>query len=113
VDGRFTTNVFAGGTGGSHTDGVSSLRVTPGGSLPAVREGRRAGPAADGDIDPLTRRSDDGGRIRAPTSLVSEEGGTRPATIGNRCPVVDATTGTGRLTFCREPRDKRNPGHGS
>ena len=51
------------------------------------------------------RRSDDGGRTWGPTTLVHEEGGTTPITIGNPCPVVDATTGTIWLTFCRNNDD--------
>jgi sialidase-1 len=38
-------------------------------------------------------------------TLVHEEGGTKPVTIGNPCPVVDATTGTVWLTFCRNNTD--------
>ena len=51
------------------------------------------------------RRSDDGGRTWGATTLVYEEGGTRPVTIGNPCPVVNATTGTIWLTFCRNNND--------
>jgi sialidase-1 len=38
-------------------------------------------------------------------TLVHEEGETRPITIGNPCPVVDATTGMVWLTLCRNNDD--------
>jgi sialidase-1 len=105
TDDRLTTDVFTSGVGGYHTYRIPSLLVTPGGALLAFCEGRKTGPADHGDIDLLLRRSDDGGRSWGPTTLVYEEGGTRPVTIGNPCPVVDATTGTVWLTFCRNNED--------
>jgi sialidase-1 len=105
ADDRFTTDVFTSGVGGYHTYRIPSLLVTPRGTLLAFCEGRKTGPADGGDIDLLVRRSDDGGRTWGPTTLVHEEGGTQPVTIGNPCPVVDATTGTVWLTFCRDNDD--------
>jgi sialidase-1 len=105
ADDRFTTDVFTNGVGGYHTYRIPSLLITPKGTLLAFCEGRKTGPADDGDIDLLMRRSDDEGRIWGPLTLVHEEGGTRPVTIGNPCPVVDATTGTVWLTFCRNNDD--------
>ena len=102
---RPTTDVFTSGVGGYQTYRITSLLVTPGGALAAFREGRKTGPADHGDIDLLLRRSDDGGRNWGLTTLVYEEGEARPVTIGNPCPVVDATTGTVWLTFCRDNAD--------
>jgi sialidase-1 len=105
ADDRFNTNVFTSGVGGYHTYRIPSLLVTPRGTLLAFCEGRKTGPADGGDIDLLLRRSDDSGRTWGPLTLVRDEGGTRPVTIGNPCPVVDATTGTVWLTFCRNNDD--------
>jgi sialidase-1 len=101
-DESFTADVFTSGTGGYHTYRIPSLLATPKGTLLAFCEGRKAGAADDGDIDLLLRRSEDGGRTWGPISLVYEEGGAKPVTIGNPCPVVDAKTGTVWLAFCRD-----------
>jgi sialidase-1 len=105
ADERFTTDVFKSGVGDYHTYRIPSLLVTPKGALLAFCEGRRSGPADHGDIDLLMRRSDDGGRTWGRTTLVHEEGGTRPTAIGNPCPVVDSTTGAIWFTFCRNNED--------
>ena len=105
TDEQPATDVFTSGVGGYHTYRIPSLLVTPRGALLAFCEGRKTGSSDHGDIDLLMRRSDDGGRAWGPTTLVHEEGGTRPVTIGNPCPVVDATTGTIWLTFCRNNDD--------
>jgi sialidase-1 len=102
---RFTIDVFTSGVGGYHTYRIPSLLVTPKGSLLAFCEGRKTGASDAGDIDLVMRRSDDRGRTWSPMTLVHEDGGTKPVTIGNPCPVVDATTGTTWLTFCRDNRD--------
>jgi sialidase-1 len=104
-DGAVATDVFASGSGGYHTYRIPSLLATPTGALLAFCEGRKTGAGDAGDIDLVLRRSDDGGRTWGPMTLVHEEGGTRPITIGNPCPVVDATTGTIWLTFCRNNAD--------
>jgi sialidase-1 len=51
------------------------------------------------------RRSADGGRTWGHQETLYEEGGTRPVTIGNPCPVVDRSTGTVWLTFLRDYTD--------
>jgi sialidase-1 len=105
ADDRFTTDVFKSGTGGYHTYRIPSLLVTPRGTLLAFCEGRKTGASDNGDIDIVMRRSDDGGRTWGATTLVHEDGGTQPIAIGNPCPVVDSTTGTIWLTFCRNNDD--------
>jgi sialidase-1 len=97
--------VFTSGTGGYHTYRIPSLLVTPKGTLLAFCEGRKTSASDDGDIDLLLRRSSDGGRTWGDLELVHEEGGTRPVTIGNPCPVVDRSTGTIWLAFCRNNTD--------
>lgn len=105
VDDRISTDVFTSGTGGYHTYRIPSLLVTPKGTLLAFCEGRKTSASDDGDIDLLLRRSSDGGRTWGDAELVHEEGGTRPVTIGNPCPVVDRSTGTIWLAFCRNNTD--------
>src|SRR5262249_46138769 len=103
--GRFETDVFTSGAGGYHTYRIPSLLGTRDGTLLALCEGRKAGASDDGDIDLVLRRSTDGGRTWGDLELVHEEGGTRPVTIGNPCPVVDRSTGTIWLAFCRNNSD--------
>jgi sialidase-1 len=76
--------------------------VTPAGTVLAFCEGRKANRADHGDVDLVLKRSNDGGRSWGPLELVYEEGGTAKTTIGNPCPVVDATTRTIWLPFCRD-----------
>ena len=104
-NGRFTTDMFTSGAGGYHTYRIPSLLVTPKGALLAFCEGRKTSTSDAGDIDLLMRRSDDGGRTWGPTTLVHEEGGTTPITIGNPCALVNATTGIIWLAFCRNNDD--------
>ncbi|WP_435009121.1 sialidase family protein [Tundrisphaera lichenicola] len=104
-DDRFSTDVFESGTGGYHTYRIPALLVTARGTLLAFCEGRKTGRSDHGDIDLLLRRSVDGGRNWGPPALVHEEGGDEPVTIGNPCPVLDASTGTIWLTFCRDNKD--------
>jgi sialidase-1 len=105
ADDRFETDVFTSGTGGYHTYRIPSLLVTPKGELLAICEGRKTGASDDGDIDLVMRRSADGGRTWGEQEVLYEEGGTRRVTIGNPCPVVDRSTGTIWLTFCRNNTD--------
>lgn len=84
-------DVFVAGEGGYHTYRIPSAIVTPRGSLLAFAEARRAGAADAGDIDLVSRRSDDGGRTWSPMVVVGDNG---PNTFGNPCAVVDRATGT-------------------
>jgi sialidase-1 len=99
------TDVFTSGTEGYHTFRIPSLLVSPRGTLLAFCEGRKTSDADDGDIDLLLRRSSDGGKTWGPIELVYEEGGAKPITIGNPCPVVDEQTGTIWMPFCRDNTD--------
>ena len=71
-------------------------------SVLAFCEGRKTGGGDHGDLDLLMKRSTDGGRTWSPQSIVYEEGGDAKITIGNPCPVVDRSTGTIWLPFCRD-----------
>ena len=98
---RFETAVFTSGAGRYHTCRIPSLVVSRKLTLLAFCEGRKTAGNDEGDIDLLLRRSTDSGRTWGPVQLVHEEGGDRPITIGNPCPVVDQETGTIWLIFCR------------
>ncbi len=93
--------VFASGKEGYHTYRIPAIVVTNQGTLLAFCEGRKTGRADHGDLDLVLRRSTDGGRTWQAMQLVHEEGGNAKITIGNPCPVVDRSTGTVWLPFCR------------
>ena len=95
------TTLFRSGQGGYHTYRIPALAVGAKGTLLAFCEGRKGSARDDGDIDLLLRRSEDGGRTWSEPTLIYEEGGEAPITIGNPCPVLDAQTGTLWLAFCR------------
>ncbi len=94
-------DVFVAGQRGYHTYRIPAVVATNHGTLLAFCEGRKTGRGDHGDLDLLLRRSDDDGKTWAATQLVYEEGGTAKITIGNPCPVVDRSTGTVWLPFCR------------
>ncbi|NQU22032.1 MAG: exo-alpha-sialidase [Candidatus Nealsonbacteria bacterium] len=94
-------DVFTSGTEGYHTYRIPAVVLTTKNTLLAVCEGRKTGRGDHGDLDLVLRRSTDGGKTWGPMQLVHEEGGTDKITIGNPCPVVDRTTGTIWLPFCR------------
>lgn len=98
-------DVFVAGQDGYHTYRIPSLLRAADGTLLAFCEGRKTGRGDHGDIDLLVRRSSDGGVTWSPIEDVYEEGGEKKITIGNPCPVVDTSTGTIWLTFCRDNRD--------
>ncbi len=95
------TTLFRSGEGGYHTYRIPALVVGARGTLLAICEGRKNSEQDDGDIDLLLRRSEDGGRTWSQPTVIYEEGGDAPVTIGNPCPVLDARTGILWLAFCR------------
>jgi len=84
-------DVFVAGAGGYHTYRIPSVILTPRGSLVAFAEARRAGAGDAGDIDLVSRRSDDGGQTWSAMEVIGDNG---PNTFGNPCPVIDRATGT-------------------
>lgn len=103
--GPIQTDVFIAGTEGYHTYRIPSLLVTAKGTLLAFCEGRKTSRSDHGDVDLVLKRSNSGGATWGPLTLVYEEGGTAKITIGNPCPVVDRSTGTIWLPFCRDNDD--------
>jgi sialidase-1 len=94
-------DVFQSGTEGYHTYRIPAIVLSNKNTLLAFCEGRKTSSSDAGDIDLMLRRSTDGGRTWQPAQVVYEEGGTAKVTIGNPCPVVERTTGTIWLPFCR------------
>ncbi|GMU21927.1 MAG: hypothetical protein AMXMBFR13_20150 [Phycisphaerae bacterium] len=94
------TDVFIGGQDGYHTYRIPALAVSAKGTVLAFCEGRKNSPRDDGDIDLLVKRSEDGGRTWSRQSIIHEEGGDAPITIGNPCPIADRR-GVIHLLFTR------------
>jgi sialidase-1 len=93
-------DVYVAGEGAYHTYRIPSIIATRNGTLLAFAEGRRAGAGDAGDIDLVVKRSVDLGASWSETRVIGDDG---PNTVGNPCPVVDATTGTIWLLTTRNP----------
>jgi sialidase-1 len=94
-------DIFQSGTDGYHTYRIPAVVLSNKGTVLAFCEGRKSSSSDEGDIDLMLRRSTNGGKTWQPMQLVYEKGGTAKITIGNPCPVVERTTGTIWLPFCR------------
>lgn len=92
------TDIFVSGQGGYHTYRIPAIVVSQAGTILALCEGRKHSSSDSGDIDLLLRRSFDNGRTWQPKQVIWDNG---EDTIGNPCPVVDQSTGTIWLPFCR------------
>lgn len=99
------TDVFISGRDGYHTYRIPAVIVTRAGTVLAFCEGRKTGRGDHGDLDLLVKRSEDKGKSWSRQEIVHEEGGDAKITIGNPCPVVDGSTGTIWLPFCRDNDD--------
>jgi len=96
-----TTVVYGAGKDGYHTYRIPAMLATTRGTLLAFCEGRKTSRGDHGDIDLVLKRSTDGGCTWSKQMIVHEEGGTEKITIGNPAPVLDRSTGTVHLAFCR------------
>ena len=99
------TDVFVSGTEGYHTFRIPSIIVTKRGTLLATCEGRKTGRGDHGDLDLVIKRSFDGGETWDKMQTIYEEGGDAEITIGNPCPVIDDSTGTIWMPFCRNNKE--------
>ena len=97
--------LWVAGEEGYHTYRIPALLTTQQGSLLAFCEGRRNNPRDHGDIDLLVKRSTDGGTTWSAHRIIYEEGGEEEITIGNPSPVVDQSTGTIWMPFCRNNKE--------
>jgi sialidase-1 len=111
VDGHVTQQaLWVRGEGGYHTYRIPALAVTatgtptaaPTATVLAFCEGRKHSSSDYGEIDLLLRRSADGGRTWTEPQVIATE---PQMTCGNPAPVVDRTTGTIWLPFCRNPAE--------
>ncbi len=95
--------LFVGGQGGYPCYRIPALVVSKRGTVLAFCEGRKEGGGDAGLIHELLRRSFDSGKTWAATQVVVQQEGM---TCGNPCPIVDRTTGTIILLFCKNPKSK-------
>ena len=96
------SDLFVAGEGGYHTYRIPALVVSTTGTLLAFCEGRKDSRSDAGKIDILLKRSHDGGTTWQERQLVVADDGM---TCGNPCPVVDESTGTIWLPFCKNLGD--------
>jgi sialidase-1 len=90
---------FVGGTGGYHTYRLPVLVVTPKGTVLAFADGRKRHAGDLGKIDPVLRRSTDGGRSWLPMQVLATAPG-KHTKMGNGTAVVDPTTGSVHFLYC-------------
>ncbi|MGI6164968.1 MAG: sialidase family protein [Limnochordia bacterium] len=99
-------DLFVGGQDGYHTYRIPAIVATENGTLLAFCEGRRNESGDAGAIDLLLRRSVDGGQNWSRFQVVVDGCGD---TAGNPAPVVDKTTGTVWLLFCKNDAEGGEP----
>ena len=90
--------LFQAGDQGYASYRIPALVVTNRGTVLALSEGRKKTGSDWDDVDLALRRSFDGGKTWTPIRFIADQG---DLTMGNPCPVVDRTTGTIWLPFCR------------
>jgi len=105
ADEPWRTDVFVSGQEGYLAYRIPALIATPRGALLAFCEARKSSFEDDGDIDLLSRRSEDQGRTWLKPELVIEEGDDAPIKFGNPTPVVDHETGAVWLAVNRDHLD--------
>ncbi|MFN0198067.1 MAG: exo-alpha-sialidase [Planctomycetaceae bacterium] len=92
------TLLFDSGRNGYPRYRIPALAVTPSGTLLAICEGRKDGRGLTGNIDIVSRRSQDGGKTWSPVEIVADDGDD---TLGNPCIVQDASTKIVWLAYTR------------
>lgn len=92
------TDLFVSGEDGYHTYRIPALSVSQKGTILAFCEGRKHGRGDAGKIDLVLKRSFDCGQTWQSQQILAAED---DMTCGNPCPVVDQSTGTIWLPFCK------------
>jgi sialidase-1 len=90
--------LYQNGADGYHCYRIPALIVAKRGTVLAFAEARKTNCGDHGDVDLAIKRSEDGGRTWSKMRIIADEG---DHTMGNPCPVVDSSTGTIWLPFCR------------
>ena len=96
------TALFVNGENGYHTYRIPAMVTTRNGTILAFCEGRKHSRSDYGVIDIVLRRSPDGGDTWEEMQVLVAEPNM---TCGNPCPVVDRSSGTILLPFCRNLGD--------
>ncbi len=91
--------LFRAGDRGYKCYRIPALVRTKRGTILALCEARKHGGSDSGDIDVALRRSVDGGRTWTDMQIIADDGAH---TMGNPCPVVDASNSVIWLPICRD-----------
>ncbi len=94
-----STVLFRAGDRGYKCYRIPALVTTKRGTILAFCEARKHGQGDAGDIDLAMRRSTDGGQHWSEMRIIADDGAH---TMGNPCPVVDASTGVIWVPLCRD-----------
>ena len=93
------TDVFVGGADGYHTYRLPVILASARGTILVFCDGRRFSPGDLGKIDPVLKRSLDGGKSWGDLQVLQTDPGERTK-IGNASAVMDRETGHIQLIFC-------------
>jgi sialidase-1 len=95
------TIVFRGGEDGYHTYRLPTLVVSKKGTLFVFCDGRKHHAGDIGKIDPVLKRSTDGGRTWLPMQVLATDPAPK-AKLGNGCPIADLRTGAVHFLYCHD-----------
>ena len=92
---------YVGGQDGYHTYRLPALTCTDKGTLLLFCDGRKNSAGDIGKVDPVLRRSLDGGRTWEPLQVLDSDPG-EGTKIGNACPLYDRETGAVHLLYLKD-----------
>jgi sialidase-1 len=95
------TDAFVAGQDGYNTYRLPGLLCTREGTLLLFADGRKNSAGDIGKIDPVLRRSLDGGRTWEPLQVLATDPAPR-AKIGNMCPIYDGETGKVHVIYLKD-----------